>query len=212
MRRSAQLLSILGAATILALAANTVSIAATGSGFILGKANSAGAVTSLKRTTTGPALQLTTRYGSSAPIVTNATGKIANLHADKLDGLDASRLQTAVWDYTLPDKGTDTATSVSFAFPGLPAGRYLASYSVSATVSGGGLLCDFLYNTNQEAAAAVGGVNNNVTAVSGTGVVDARTNPVTLQCLTLAGTFDMVTPTGRVSFTRIDTLTAGTAQ
>jgi hypothetical protein len=212
MRHLKTCLAVLGAATVLVLAANTVSMAATGSGFILGKTNSAGAVTTLQRTTTGPALKITNSSSASAPLVTNGTGKVVNLHADKLDGLDGAGLQTAVWEYTLPDKGGDTATSVSFSFPGLPAGRYLASYSVTATVSGGGVLCDFLYNTNQESAAAIGGVNNGASAVSGSGVVDARTSPVTLQCLTLAGTFNMVTPQGRVSFTRIDTVTTSAAQ
>lgn len=213
MHRLTTPLAVLGAATVLVLAANTVTLAATGQGFLLGKSNSANNITALTRTTSGTALKLQTASSANAPLAVNGTGKVVNLNADKIDGLDGAGLQTAVWEYTLPDKGGNTATSVSFSFPGLPAGRYLASYSVTATVSGSGVLCDFLYNTNQESAAAIGGVSNSTSTVSGTGVVDARTNPFTLQCLTLGGdTFNMVTSQNRVSFTRIDSLTAGTAQ
>lgn len=213
MRRSTQLLSILGAATILALAANTVSIAATGSGFILGKSNSANTISALTRTTSGTVLKLQSASSANPPLAVNGTGKVTNLNADKVDGLDGAALQTAVWEYTLPSTSGGTVAT-QFDFPNLPAGRYLASYSVTAEVSNGGLLCGFLFNSNQESATAIGGVGNGYSAVSGAGVVDARTTDVVLRCLTLdpESTWTMIPPTGRVSFTRIDSVTPGTGQ
>jgi hypothetical protein len=63
--------------------------AATGGNFVLGHANSAGQTSSLSNTGTGPALKLSSRKGSAALAVSNST-KIANLDADKLDGLNST--------------------------------------------------------------------------------------------------------------------------
>jgi hypothetical protein len=78
--------------------------AATGGNFILGQANSAGATTSLSAPIAGKkALQLTntsTGAGATAlglnvasghtPFTVNSGTKVANLNADKLDGLDST--------------------------------------------------------------------------------------------------------------------------
>jgi hypothetical protein len=79
------------------------SYAATGGNFILGKPNSAGATTSLSAPVAGKALQVTnTSTGSGAtglglnvasghaPFTVNSGTKVANLNADKLDGIDST--------------------------------------------------------------------------------------------------------------------------
>jgi hypothetical protein len=83
-------LTVIGAVTVLVLAANTVAYAATGGKFILGKSNSANKQTTLTRTTLGPALKLNTKSGNNAPLATNGKGKVVNLNADSLDGKDSS--------------------------------------------------------------------------------------------------------------------------
>lgn len=92
--RLISLLTVFGAVTVLALSANSVAIASTGKGFILGKKNSASTVTTLKRTTPGAALSLRTKSNASAPMTVNGKGRVTNLNADKLDGLDSSALAT----------------------------------------------------------------------------------------------------------------------
>ena len=66
--------------------------AATGGTFVLGKANSANATTTISRTTTGPALNVTVKPGS-APLAVSSTTKVTKLNADLLDGHDTSYFQ-----------------------------------------------------------------------------------------------------------------------
>jgi hypothetical protein len=92
MRKLKTLGSALVIALVLVTCADYVSFAATGKSLILGKANYANRATSLSRSTSGAALKLHTASSSNAPFATNAKGKVANLNADKLDGLDSSAL------------------------------------------------------------------------------------------------------------------------
>src|SRR5690349_15216722 len=82
MRHLKTLLTVLGAVTILVLAGNTVALATTGHAFILGKANSANKQTQLTRTTSGPALKVTTKSTANPPFAVNGHGKVAHLNAD----------------------------------------------------------------------------------------------------------------------------------
>jgi hypothetical protein len=70
------------------MAMGGTAVAATGGSFILGKSNSADAVSTLTNST-GPALSLRAPSGS-APLRVNRTVKVANLNADLLDGRDSS--------------------------------------------------------------------------------------------------------------------------
>lgn len=95
-------LTVLGAVTVLVLAANTVALAANGKGFLLGKTNSASKVTTLTRTVSGPALQVKTKSNLNAPFAVNGTGKVANLNADKIDGKDSSAFAPSTVTAKLP--------------------------------------------------------------------------------------------------------------
>ncbi len=127
------LLTVIGAVTVLALAANTVALAATGQSLLLGKSNTSGAITALTRTSQGTALKLQTAKAFNAPLAVNGTGKVANLNADKVDGLDSSQMvnQSYVWTkaVTVPDNG------VTFTIP-IPKGTWVVGYSIY--MSGGG--------------------------------------------------------------------------
>src|SRR3954463_4016562 len=86
-----------------------VADAATGGNFILGKANTADAKTSLSAPYGGPAMQLSntsavagatalqlTVASGKTPFTVNSATKVANLNADKLDNLDSTALQKRV--------------------------------------------------------------------------------------------------------------------
>jgi hypothetical protein len=110
---------------VLVMGVDYAASAATGHPFILGKVNKADKVTVVKRTTAGPALKVTTTSSGAAPFAINGRGKVANLNADRVDGLDASALRTRsyVWHSSFTDR-----TEVTFLLP-IPAGSYLVSYS-----------------------------------------------------------------------------------
>lgn len=133
MHRFRTLLTVIGAVAVLVLAGNTVAYAATGGKFFLGKTNKASKQSVLKRTTSGPALKLTTKSPNNAPLTTNGRGKVGNLNADLLDGLDSSSLMTGTYSFT--KSVSPDAPSVEFQIP-LPEGSYVVGYS--GTLVGGG--------------------------------------------------------------------------
>lgn len=117
-------LTVIGAVTVLVLAANTVSLATTGKAILAGKINTAGSMTSIVRTTPGTGLQVKTKSTANAPFAVNGTGKVVNLNVDKVDGLDGGT-RALVWTYA----GSNDE-SVTYTLNGLPNGTFLVSYSV----------------------------------------------------------------------------------
>lgn len=95
MRHLKTTLAVLGAVTVLVLAGNTISMAATGKAFILGKGNTASTATALKRTTNGPAMKIVTRRAADVPFAVNGKGKVPNLNVDRLDGKDSTAFASA---------------------------------------------------------------------------------------------------------------------
>lgn len=115
-------------ALVLVTCADYAAFARTGQSLLLGRANFADKMTTLKRTTNGPALKLTTKNSAAAPFVTNATGKVARLNADRVDGLNAADLKTKAYVFTTDIPVANPMASVSLTIP-VPNGRYLVSYS-----------------------------------------------------------------------------------
>jgi hypothetical protein len=128
-------LTVIGAVTILVLAANSAVYAATGGKFVLGHKNAASKVSTLKRTTKGAALNLVTRSSSNAPLSTNGRGKVANLNADRLDGMDSTALTTVPYVFTRQITTPSTGFTMNAA---VPAGTYLVSYTASLSSSPSG--------------------------------------------------------------------------
>ena len=150
MRAFKTFLTVIGAVTVLVLAANTVAFAATGGKFILGHKNKAGNVTTLKRTTSGSALKLRTTSSSAAPLIVNGAGKVANLNADKVDGYDSS---TMVNQTTVYQKSIDllvAGTVFSLVTGTVPAGKYMVTGSawIYGPTAGTGVECSILGSTN----------------------------------------------------------------
>jgi hypothetical protein len=132
MRRLKTFLTVMGAVTVLVLAANSAVYAATGGTFILGHGNKATKVSTLKRTKAGPALNLVTKSSADAPMIVNGRGKVANLNADQLDGLDSADLATVPYVFTR--LLTSPTADLTLDAP-VPAGTYLVSYSASLSSS-----------------------------------------------------------------------------
>jgi hypothetical protein len=128
MQKLKTFLTVFGAVTVLVLAANTVAYAATGGKFILGHVNKANKQTTLKRTTSGSALGLVTKSSSNAPLVTNGRGKVANLNADMVDGLDSTALKNNVRVFTVSIPAASPVTDITKELP-LAAGTYSISWS-----------------------------------------------------------------------------------
>jgi hypothetical protein len=167
MRHLKTFLTVIGAVTILVLAANSAVYAATGGKFILGKTNKANKVSTLKRTTSGAALNLVTKSSSNAPLSTNGKGMVANLNADKVDGLDASALRSSTLTSAVPAGVTVRGTigqHLSSVAAGLESG-FTASLPVPARVA----LDDahVAVNGADEPAGACPGSATNPTAAPG---------------------------------------------
>ncbi len=90
MRHVTTALKALGAVAVLGIVGNSVSVAATGQGLVLGKSNKAATPTAIQRTTAGPVLTIRTKKTTDAPFTVNGRGWIRNLNADTLDGMDSS--------------------------------------------------------------------------------------------------------------------------
>jgi hypothetical protein len=128
MQRLKTFLTVIGAVTILVLAANSAVYAATGGKFVLGKTNKAGKASTLKRTTSGATLNLVTKSSANPPMTVNGRGRVANLNADKIDGLDSTALTTVPYVFT---RRVTTPTAAVILDASVPAGTYLVSYSAS---------------------------------------------------------------------------------
>jgi len=209
MRSLKTVLSVIGAVTVLVLAANTVGYAATGGTFFLGRTNKASRQTTLERTTSGPALRLVTRSSANAPLSTNGTGKVVHLNADRVDGLDSSALKTRTYRYTIPAQ--TAMASFTVGFPTLPAGTYLASYDLFATVDPPGVhaICYFVDPSDTRFTMVANGAANSTgdaLTMNATGVV-STSFAGDLTCSASGGTMTLLGDFGRtVTFTRIDAL------
>lgn len=226
MRHLKTALTVLGAITILVLAGNTVAYAATGKALLLGKMNYAGKPTGVTRTTTGPVLNLQARSSASAPLSTNARGKVANLNADRLDGLDSTSLRTRSRVYT---SSFDGAGKALIHVPMSP-GSYLVSYSVYVEAevdSPISVSCHVL--VDRPGSAADVRVASDATdlnsvhiehAMSGSGLVSRTADAdVQLRCDAVDGAFHtgnvpvqiVVTPTSRLSAQKLQASVASPA-
>jgi len=95
MRHLSTALKTIGLVTAVGLVGNSVSLAATGQGLVLGKGNTAKSATGIQRTTTGPVLSLKNKRATDAPFAVNGRGRVINLNADRLDGLDSTAFARA---------------------------------------------------------------------------------------------------------------------
>jgi hypothetical protein len=136
MRRLKTLVSALAVALVVTASLDYAASAATGHAFVLGHLNKANRTTVLKRTTSGPALGLTTTSSAAAPLTVNGRGKVANLNADRIDGLDSSALvgvRAQVSRFVFDSTQLAHVGNV----PKLAPGTYLATLNVAFIGAGG---------------------------------------------------------------------------
>ncbi len=137
------LLTVIGAITVLVLAANTVALATTGRAILAGKVNYTGNMTSLVRTTPGVALQVKTKSAANSPFAVNGKGKVANLNADLVDGLDSSTMLNKTYLFQKFIEPTGVRTEITFTTSVLPAGNYLVDVAgwLYGPTTGDGVEC-----------------------------------------------------------------------
>jgi len=130
--------------------------AATGGNFVLGSSNAANKTTGLTGSpATGAALSVTnstakqpaaafTVQGRTAPFTVSSKGKVANLNADSLDGIDSTgfvqgngQAYGASLDYPADSSGTDHVVTVAPGFMALD--LYCSAPSASATAGFGNI-------------------------------------------------------------------------
>jgi hypothetical protein len=217
MRTLKTALTVIGAVTVLVLAGNTVALATTGHALILGKGNSANRITALTRTTSGSALKVTTKSTANAPLTVNGRGKVANLNADSLDGLDSSALKTTSRLYT---GAIDVATPVSGYNKLLPlsAGTYLISFTALLIGAEDDYVECFVRSNNAtthatiryvaDSAMTIAGAGNDP-ALTGSGLVTKTAGTETeFGCFTAGGALfsTLASEPIQIVVTRVDTL------
>jgi len=225
MNRS-RLVPVLLSAALLVGAANLGAFAATGGPLLLGRSNAASKTTTLKSTGPGPALSLKSKKGT-APLKVSGSTKVAKLNADRVDGLEGDALRSRSYVYDLSVTGA-TDSYVTFALPGLPAGRYDASFTIAAGTSGvttdfGCFLATGTVGTDLRLTVAALGdsINGSAWFVSGAGYVDTTTRAHRVVCQRQGGTTTTIPAdpsySAKVTFTRLDVVSisssagAGTA-
>lgn len=203
------LLATIAAAAVLVGGANVASYAATGKPLVLGKSNAAGSTTVLKNTGRGPALSLTSKR-SAPSLAVSSRAKVTRLNADRVDGLEASALQTRAYRYHGYIQGGGTRFDVTLP---LAVGAWLVTYDVD--ISNGGYQSPFecyVYETKNQNTQEVVGRERFITSLnyqlslSGSGVLkrsDAASQ-VRLGCESNAG-FDA---SFNVAATRVDKVLA----
>jgi hypothetical protein len=124
-------LTVIGAVTVLVLAANTVALATTGKALIAGKTNTSTKPTAIKRTIPGPVLVLKSKRAVDAPLAVNGKGRVANLNADTVDGKDSSLLGTRALVWTYSGSADPSIADRTWTMKDVPAGTYLFNYEIS---------------------------------------------------------------------------------
>jgi hypothetical protein len=184
------LLTVIGAVTVLVLAANTVAMATTGKAILAGKINTTSKMTSISRTTPGTGLQVKTKSTANAPFAVNGKGRVVNLNADTVDGLDSARLLNQPY---VINKRLTTPNSAFTVNANVPVGTYLVNYSAYFSASPStslNIMSCYLESDNAGVVRFVGEQELSTTlssaGVSGSGVVTKSSASATikLQCTT----------------------------
>lgn len=209
-----RVLPVLLAATVVVGGANLAAYAANGRPVLLGNTNIASKTTTIKNSK-GTALKIKSKSGV-APLKVSNTTKITKLNADLVDGLDGPGLQNKSYTYSL--SGTVGAVGIiRFSLPGLPAGKYLADYNVSALLAGGPTFFGCLFDSGAPFAngkiAQLGVSSGASFFVSSGGYLDTTALTYTFTCQSDATSITIPASTipAQVVLTRVDDVTATTS-
>lgn len=179
-RRHGRTVPVLLAAAVLVGGANLAAYAADGAPLLLGHKNSATKSTTLKNKK-GTALSLSSKAGTPS-LKVSSSEKVAKLNSDQVDGLEGSALQNKTFVYDLG--GTTATERIDFTLPGLPAGRYLATFNITAQAAGAATFaCLFNAVTTGAAPMAGVGLGGGAFLVTGSGYLDTTANNYVLTCV-----------------------------
>jgi hypothetical protein len=143
----------LAATLMLVMALDYVALAATGQSLVLGKANRADQVTTIKNTGGGPAAKFVSQ---GAAIAVSNDSVVKKLNADKLDGKSAADLGVRTTLYKA-EFGLDDSAGFQIFLDDVPKGRYLATYSgyFFGPNNGGNIDCALLNTAGPRVDAAL---------------------------------------------------------
>lgn len=215
MRRLKTFVSAMAIALVVTASLDYAASAATGHPFLLGQLNNANRATVLKRTTSGPALTLTTRSSADTPLTVNGRGKVTNLNADRIDGLDSSAL-TGVRAQVSRFVFDSTQLVHAGNVPTLAPGTYLATLEVAFIGAGGSATtptrfsCEFVQtgigDTEVERGLVEGSMSvDDVPALSSATVLTtADGDHLTLDCAATKAWINNESRPAEVTLTRLD--------
>lgn len=147
---TSRVVAVVGASALLVAGVGAVGYAANGDNVKVGKSKKGTKVTEIKRTRSGPALKLTTKKRSNPPFSTNATGKVVNLNADKLDGQDVADIRKGLASTSdlaglaevkairFKDPAASRAGNTIYNLGKVPAGTYQVSFNASVITTTAG--------------------------------------------------------------------------
>lgn len=209
-------LSAVAIAGMLVVTADYASMAATGGSFILGHSNSANQSTKLTNTGTGPVLKLSTTHpGTRAPLGVNSSVKVANLNADKVDGLTSTQLTSVTKLYT--DTSAGDKGGLHYWHFTLAPGSYTVSYAAHLRPTTGtgaapnSVFCSFFEGSSYRGGSSttyVGAFTQSF--LNGTDTIKATVaTPIDFFCQVTDGTFALQGGAGiRISVTKLTSSTA----
>lgn len=206
-----RIITILLAAALVAFGANLAAYAANGGPLLLGKSNKATKTTKLKNSK-GTALSLKSKTGTAPFAVSNST-TVAKLSADLLDGQDSSSYRNQTFVYAIT--GSSTASDTAWALPGLPPGKYLASYSMFLSFTAAtSAACYFSPATGSISrwTALTVSPSSSGAYLSGSSYIDTTADPFVLGCEKGGGgTMTSSIPPSKVVLTRVDDVTTSSS-
>jgi len=135
----------LSAAVLIVIGIEFATFAATGDGFILGRANTSATATKLIKRAPGPALVLKSRGDGRPSLLVSSDARVRSLNADLLDGRHARTLASKAVTYRVGRRG-DVVPGVGAWSVNPRPGRYHVTFSVVAAPDSspdqtGGMIC-----------------------------------------------------------------------
>ena len=139
---------------------------------------------------------------------------MTNLSADLLDGADGSSYRNQTFVYTLT--GSAPAGDTAWALPGLPPGKYLASYSMALSFSPASSSACYFSPANGSMnrwTAITLAPSGSLALLSASSYIDTTADPFVLGCQhggTVTSGFPGLGPS-KVVLTRVDDVTTATS-
>jgi len=148
-------LTVVACTGVLVMGIDYVSMATTGQSLLLGKSNTANAITKISNTGAGSAVDLHVKSAATAPFTTNGKGKVANLYADRaatadnsarLGGSTLAQVRSGIDAATLEGNTAADVSNLGMTWGRVDGanGTYSGPGDVTVTHAGTGLYCVYV--------------------------------------------------------------------